>query len=114
MPGCAHPVYFSRSAPFHVNSGQLTFYDVIDSDVMARSSVLSCIAEAGGQAKLSDDITVSDFRKWIAAVADDDLTFQRRPFPSMCAIIKVAPAARSALRPAIQLHLCGARLAMKC
>lgn len=66
------------------------FYDVIEPAIMARSSVLSCIAEADGEATLPGSVTVSEFRKWAVAVADSDGVIRRRPFGSMCRIIKVA------------------------
>lgn len=90
MLGCDPPVHFSRSAPFDVEVGQLMFYDVIEPAIMARSSVLSCIAEADGEATLPGSVTVSEFRKWAVAVADSDGVIRRRPFGSMCRIIKVA------------------------
>ena len=102
MPGCEPPVHFSRSAPFNVEPGQLMFYDVIGPAVMARSSVLSCIAEADGAATLPGSVTVSEFRKWAAAVSDSDAVFRSRPFASMCTIIKVAPYSRISGRWACQ------------
>lgn len=84
-------MHLSRSAPFAINCGQLYFYDVIDSDIMSRSSVLSCVAEGAGDAKLPDSITVSDFRKWLTAVTDGDATFRSRSFIYMCCVLKVAP-----------------------
>lgn len=103
MPGCAHPVYLAQSAPFDVDPGQLIFYDVIEPCVVARSSVLSCVAGADGEAKLPESVTVSDFRKWLCTVADSDDTFQSRPLAYMCAIIKVVPRSRSPPRPTVHV-----------
>lgn len=89
MPGLEHDVHLSRSAPFHIDGGQLFFYDVIHSEIMSRSSVLSCVAEGGGEAKLPSSVTVSDFRMWLTAVTDGDTVFRSRSFVSICAIIKV-------------------------
>ena len=89
MPGFDHPVYFSRSAPFDIHRGHLVFYDVVERDVMSRSSVLSCIAEADGEATLPDSVTLSDFKYWIAAVSEEDAVFRYRPFKFMCILIKV-------------------------
>lgn len=92
MPGCDHPVHLSGSAPFEIGCGQIFFYDVIESDAMSRSSVLSCVAEGGGEAKLPQSVTVSEFRKWLTAVTDSDVVYRNRSFASMCTIVKVAPA----------------------
>lgn len=48
--------------------------------------MLSCIAEAGGEARLPDSVTVSGFRQWVAAVADDDEIFESRAFASRCTV----------------------------
>lgn len=88
MPGVDHPVHFARTAPFDVTTGQLVFYDVVLCDVMSRSSVLSCIAEADGEAKLPDSVTLSEFKSWISAVSESDFIFQTRSFDFMCTAIK--------------------------
>lgn len=67
-PGCVRPVCFTRSAPFDICPGQLVLYEVIDTNVTSRCSVLSTIAEAGGEARLPDAITLADFQIWIAFV----------------------------------------------
>lgn len=94
--GIDHPVHFSRSAPFQVDCDQLIFYDVIERSVVSRSSVLACVAEAGGKAKLPDSITVSDFKHWLAAATDSDLHFRSRSFTCKCTVIKVAPTSECA------------------
>lgn len=113
MPGCAHPVYFSRSAPFDVNSGLLIFYDVVEPGVMARSDVLSCIAVGDPEAKLPESITVSDFRNWVHAVTDSEAIIQSRPLVYVLAIVKVVPLSRYPSRPSAHVQECGARLATK-
>lgn len=62
------PVTFTPSSALGVSPGALVFYDVVDPDIVSRCSVLSCIAEAGGEAKLPDAVTLSDFRTWMMAV----------------------------------------------
>lgn len=91
MPALDVPVCFTSSAPFRVDSNQLVMYDVIDSHFISRSSVLSTIAEAGGEAKLPDAITLSEFRQWMkAAEAPWGMDATKR-FPLLCSVLKVAP-----------------------
>ena len=61
------PVTFTPSSAPAVSPGALVFYDVVNPDVVSRCSVLSCIAEAGGEGKLPDAVTLSDFRTWMTA-----------------------------------------------
>lgn len=75
-------VGMTRKAPFYVDAHQLVFYDVIDPWVASQCSVLSCIAEAGGEARLPDTVTVSDLRNWITAVECTQNVIKTREFPS--------------------------------
>lgn len=84
-------VHLSSSAPFEIERGELVFYDVVETDVISRSSVLSCVVEGGGEAELRVSVTASQFRLWLTAVAESDAEFRRRSFVSMCTIIKVPP-----------------------
>lgn len=93
MPGRGGgPVCLTRSAPFDVGSSQLVFFDVIDINTTARSSALSCIAKAGGEAKLPDTLTLSDFKIWIKAVDDTPAKVARESFSMICTVLKVPPA----------------------
>lgn len=89
MPGVGQPVCLTRSAPFHVDTHQLVFYDVIDASITCRSSVLSTIADAGGDARLPDSITLSDFKQWVSAVAERDESVRSKPFSFLCTVAKV-------------------------
>lgn len=89
MPGLDGPVCLTRSAPFEVSPHQLVFYEVIDVSTSARCSVLSTIAEADGEARLPDDITVSDFKKWITATEDNNEIARQRPFTFLRVVVKV-------------------------
>lgn len=91
MPGLSGPVYLTRSAPFKVYSHQLIFYDVISTKITSSSSVLSTIAEAGGEATLPAAITLSEFKAWIAAVEDKKFQRRNRPFSFLCTVVKVIP-----------------------
>lgn len=91
MPGLGQPVCLTRSAPFHVDSQQLVFYDVVDASVTCRSSVLSNIAEAGGDARLPDAITLSDFKQWVSAVGNNCECNKSKPFAFLCNVAKVWP-----------------------
>ena len=92
MPGLDSPVCFARAAPFNVSSRQLVFYDVIDVNITSKCSVLSCIAEGGGEARLPDAITLSDFKQWMSAVEDTTEDGGERSFPSICILAKVCSA----------------------
>lgn len=61
------PVCLTPSSPLALPPGALVFYDVVDPHIVSRSRVLLCIAEAGGDARLPDAVTVSDFKIWMAA-----------------------------------------------
>lgn len=84
-------ICFTPSSPPDTSPGSLVFYDVVDCDVVSRCSVLSCIAEAGGEARLPEAVTVSDFRTWLSAVPpgaqNRDLT--KLDLSTMCTAAKV-------------------------
>lgn len=79
----------TRTPPFHVESGQLVFYDVIDTHITSRSSVLSCILEAGGDATLPEAIRLLEFKIWITAAQTDRYGRQSMKFESICTALKV-------------------------
>lgn len=78
----ARPICCTRSTPLEASNSGLIFENFVKSDVMSRSSVLSCIAEAGGDAKLPEAVNVSEFRTWMKAVpwnveaSDADISFE--------------------------------------
>lgn len=92
MPGRDCPVHLTHAAPFDVQPNQLVFYDVIELGTAARSGVLSTIADAGGEARLPDAITLSEFKRWITFVEGyhDDTT--EESFLNLCTVVKVTPA----------------------
>lgn len=85
-------VCLTRSAPFDILPDQLMFYDVVDGSTTRRSSVLSNIADAGGEARLPDAISLSEFTQWVAFVESDShgsgdgLSLLR-----LCTVVKVTP-----------------------
>lgn len=89
MDGFDAPVCLTRSAPLDVGSGQLIFYDVIDTDTVSRSGVLSCIAEAGGEVVLPNTISLPDFRFWLTATTVNSTMLHMLPFASICVVLKV-------------------------
>lgn len=86
---CDTPSYFTCSAPSKTASNQLFFYNVVKENVISRSSVLSCIVEAGGGTRLPDAITVASFKKWSAAVEGTKEDVMSRPFSFVCTVLKV-------------------------
>lgn len=83
------PVCLTRSAPHEAFSGQLIFYDVIDSAAIARSGVLSCIVEAGGEAVLPDSITLAEFKTWLTKGDATIAEAEKWSFPLFCTLMKV-------------------------
>lgn len=85
------PVCLTRSAPVETYAGQLIFYDVVDPSVVARSAVLSCIVEAGGETVLPDSLTLPEFKTWMKdgnATKEDAAKWS---FSFLCDVMKVAP-----------------------
>ena len=91
MASCDIPVCLTRSAPFEIHPRQMAIYDVIDVSVTDRCSVLSTIAEAGGDARLPDAITMSDFKQWLTFVQGDKREAKEMPFSGLCTVVKVTP-----------------------
>lgn len=83
------PVCLTRSAPLDAYSGQLIFYDVIESSTIAASGVLSCVAEAGGAVVLPDAIRLPEFRTWVAATNANRAATDVMSFTSVCTVLKV-------------------------
>lgn len=89
------PVCLTRSAPHEGFSGQLVFYDVVESSTISKSSVLSCIAEAGGEVVLPDSIRLPEFRTWIAATNANQAVIDVMPITSICTVLKVRHAPKA-------------------
>lgn len=86
------PVFFTPSGPVDISPGALVFYDVVSPEIVSRCSALSCIAEAGGEARLPLAVSVADFRTWLMAVpwqtsAEDG---QKLTFSTICTAAKVS------------------------
>lgn len=84
------PVCLAGSAPFKVQTKQLVFYDVIDVNITSKSSVLACIAESGGEARLPDAISLSDFKQWMSAVDGTSKDVRKESFSFICTVAKVS------------------------
>lgn len=54
---------FAKESPID-GCGGLVYYDAVPQDVVARSSVLSNIAQAAGDARLPDAVSLDDLRTW--------------------------------------------------
>lgn len=83
------PVCFTRTDTVAVSPGELVFYDIVDANLTSRCGVLSCVAEAGGEAQLPETVTLSDFRSWITAGVPDGNHHRDTPFQTLCTILKV-------------------------
>lgn len=84
-------VFLTRSARLDENSGQLVFYNVIDSNIVSRSSVLSSIVEAGGEAGLPGSVTLRQLKTWMAAIRADREFLATWSCASVCTAMKVRP-----------------------
>lgn len=88
-PDLARPVHVTQTAPVTISPGELSFYDVIDAKIVSRSGVLLCIAEAGGDAKLPEAVSTSEFRAWVAACAASNEDKKCIPLTMLSKIIPV-------------------------
>lgn len=86
-------MHLTQTAPFTISPGELIVYDVVDAKTVSRSSVLSCITDAGGDARLPEAVSVPEFRAWVTACAASKEDRMLTPFPTLCTILKVAFAA---------------------
>lgn len=85
----SYPVHLTQTAPVAISPGELLFYDIVDAKSVSRSSVLSCIAEAGGDASLPHAVNVSQFRAWLTACAASQEDKKLIPFSDLCTVVKV-------------------------
>lgn len=84
------PVCLTNAAPLEAYSGKLMLYDVIDSSAVARSAVLSCIVEAGGEAVLPDSLTLAEFKMWLKYGNVKKSIAKKWAFTMLCTVMKVA------------------------
>ena len=85
------PVQFASTgaALLHVSPGDPVFYSIVPEDITARSRVLSCIAEAGGEAHLPPAVSNADFRTWMTACQADEAKRQSIDIQTLCTVLKV-------------------------
>lgn len=99
------PVCLTRSAPATEYSGQLMLYDKVDRSIIARSSVLQCIMESGGDTQLPDSVSLAEFNNWRRAgdvsVAAYGATVQAMDIRTICEVVKV-PLSYCSLLPGSQ------------
>lgn len=89
MYGSSGPVWFTRPAHLDVAPGALFVCEIVDPEVVSRCSVLSCIAEAGGEAKLPDTVNMSEFRTWIMATKGNYNDHESMSFDTISTVLKV-------------------------
>lgn len=82
-------VYFTPESPVDVPPNALVIYDVVEPEALVSSSVLACIAESGGQARLPDAVTLSEFKTWTEAVTAGEETQKCMAIGKLCTIAKV-------------------------
>ena len=87
------PVHLTQTAPLTTSPDDLISCNIVDVDTVSRSSVLSCIAEAGGDARLPEAVTVAEFKAWVSAGAASKQHVIHTPFSTLCTIVKVCPLA---------------------
>ena len=82
-------MFLTRSAPEDVFPGCLMVYDVVDESVIARSGVLQCIVDAGGDTRLPANVSLSEFNVWRCASPERKSVAQQTDICSIFTVIKV-------------------------
>lgn len=111
---CPMPVHFESSTSSGIDAEELVCATcgVVPADVVRRSSVLSCIAEAGADARLPDAVSEDSFSAWVKASKSDVSAADDMDYVTLCKVLKVwlpsitlpGPAAHAAaLMPATDL-----------
>lgn len=90
MPAIDGPVCLTYSAPADVYAGQLLVYDVVPPSAVSRSGFLSSIVEAGGDVRLPDFVTLSEFKAWTSTIATKQ-TAADLNIAQACIVLKVRP-----------------------
>eukprot|EP00892_Ulva_mutabilis_P008344 jgi/Ulvmu1/5882/UM026_0002.1 len=83
------PAIVTQAAPHDAFNGYLMICDVVEPCMVARSNVLQCIAEAGGNASLPTAVTLSDFSVWRQAGSSKEYQHGSLCIADLCTVIKV-------------------------